>query len=84
MSLKINPHQAGVVLSSQTSDSRVAPPREARQRFKHYVQTLQDNICAALEQLDGQATFQEDSWQRAEGGGGRTRVMPIPLLVITF
>ncbi|MEM9907635.1 MAG: oxygen-dependent coproporphyrinogen oxidase [Cyanobacteria bacterium P01_D01_bin.44] len=75
MSLKINPHQAGAVLSSQTSDSRVAPPREARQRFKHYVQSLQDNICAALEQLDRQATFQEDNWQRAEGGGGRTRVI---------
>lgn len=75
MSLKVNPHQAGAVLSSQTSDSQIAPPREARQRFKHYVQTLQDNICAALEQLDGQATFQEDNWQRAEGGGGRTRVI---------
>ncbi|MFE4105396.1 oxygen-dependent coproporphyrinogen oxidase [Almyronema epifaneia] len=53
----------------------MVPPANARQRFKHYVQTLQDQICAALEQLDGEAQFQEDPWQRSEGGGGRTRVI---------
>lgn len=52
-----------------------APPAQSRQRFKAYVQTLQDNICTGLEQLDGQAKFQEDIWQRAAGGGGRTRVI---------
>lgn len=36
---------------------------------------LQDRICAALEDLDGQATFQEDLWDRPGGGGGRTRVI---------
>lgn len=36
---------------------------------------LQDNICQRLEQLDGQAQFQEDSWERPEGGGGRSRVI---------
>jgi coproporphyrinogen III oxidase len=36
---------------------------------------LQDDICQALEQLDGVATFREDSWEREEGGGGRSRVM---------
>lgn len=36
---------------------------------------LQNNICQRLEQLDGNATFQEDSWQRPEGGGGRSRVI---------
>ena len=36
---------------------------------------LQDSICQRLEQLDGQATFQEDSWERPEGGGGRSRVL---------
>ncbi len=51
------------------------PPPDARQRFKQYVQTLQDQICTALEQLDGQAKFHEDAWQRQEGGGGRTRVI---------
>jgi coproporphyrinogen III oxidase len=36
---------------------------------------LQDSICQRLEQLDGNAQFQEDSWVRPEGGGGRSRVI---------
>lgn len=36
---------------------------------------LQDNICASLEELDGSAKFQEDLWERPEGGGGRTRII---------
>ncbi len=36
---------------------------------------LQDRICAALEAVDGEATFREDAWQRPGGGGGRTRVL---------
>lgn len=42
---------------------------------KAYLLGLQDNICAALEAEDGGATFQEDTWTRAEGGGGRTRII---------
>lgn len=42
---------------------------------KEYLLSLQDNICAALEQADGKASFVEDSWQREAGGGGRTRVL---------
>ncbi len=40
-----------------------------------YLRDLQDRICAALEQADGTTAFREDAWQRAEGGGGRTRVL---------
>lgn len=40
-----------------------------------YLLALQDSICAALEQEDGTARFQEDAWTRAEGGGGRSRVL---------
>lgn len=36
---------------------------------------LQDHICSELEALDGSAKFQEDLWQREEGGGGRTRIL---------
>ena len=36
---------------------------------------LQNQICAALENCDGQAKFHQDNWQREGGGGGRTRVM---------
>ena len=40
-----------------------------------YLLALQDSICAALEREDGTARFKEDSWTRAEGGGGRSRVL---------
>ena len=39
------------------------------------MQQLQDEICQDLEQSDGISTFREDSWERKEGGGGRSRVM---------
>ncbi len=39
------------------------------------MQALQDEICAGLEALDGTGSFREDSWQRPEGGGGRSRVI---------
>lgn len=42
---------------------------------RHWLQSLQARICAALEQTDGGAVFGSDDWQRAEGGGGRTRVL---------
>jgi coproporphyrinogen III oxidase len=40
-----------------------------------YLRDLQDRICAALENIDGKAKFRRDAWQRAEGGGGETRVL---------
>lgn len=42
---------------------------------KAYLLALQDSICAALEKADGGASFVEDAWTRAEGGGGRSRVI---------
>ncbi len=36
---------------------------------------IQDYICQQLEQADGKAKFQEDLWQREEGGGGRSRIL---------
>ncbi|HRP56096.1 oxygen-dependent coproporphyrinogen oxidase [Agriterribacter sp.] len=40
-----------------------------------YIHELQDRICKALEQEDGKAVFTEDKWNRAEGGGGKTKVI---------
>ncbi|MFQ3195984.1 MAG: coproporphyrinogen III oxidase [Colwellia sp.] len=40
-----------------------------------FLKSLQDQICSALEAADGSGKFIEDNWQRAEGGGGRTRVL---------
>lgn len=42
---------------------------------KDYLLDLQDRICNGLQAEDGQASFQEDSWIREEGGGGRSRVI---------
>lgn len=41
----------------------------------NYLQTLQDGICAALVEVDGKQTFVEDSWERPDGGGGRSRIL---------
>ena len=46
-----------------------------KDKFYSYIQELQDTITKALEEVDGKAKFQEDSWDRPEGGGGRTRVI---------
>ncbi len=43
--------------------------------IKDYLLQLQQSICQAIEQSDGQAKFTEDQWQREQGGGGRTRVL---------
>ncbi|MCF2860243.1 oxygen-dependent coproporphyrinogen oxidase [Pseudoalteromonas sp. SMS1] len=42
---------------------------------KAFLLKLQDDICQGLEQADGSGKFVEDNWARAEGGGGRTRVL---------
>ncbi len=42
---------------------------------KQFLLALQDSICQGLEAADGKAKFVEDAWERAEGGGGRTRVI---------
>ncbi|KZY37949.1 coproporphyrinogen III oxidase [Alcanivorax sp. HI0083] len=45
------------------------------QAVKDYLLDLQDRICEALGAEDGSATFREDSWEREQGGGGRSRVL---------
>jgi coproporphyrinogen III oxidase len=42
---------------------------------RSYLLDLQDRICAAVEAEDGVSRFAEDSWERPEGGGGRSRVL---------
>ena len=41
---------------------------------KKYLTELQDQICDVFAKEDG-SSFLEDSWDRANGGGGRTRVL---------
>lgn len=42
---------------------------------KTYLLDLQDRICAMLEAEEGGMPFRTEEWTRAEGGGGRSRVM---------
>ncbi len=46
---------------------------------RSYLLDLQERICRAIEQVDGQATFLHDDWTRPEGGHlrgeGKTRVL---------
>jgi coproporphyrinogen III oxidase len=46
-----------------------------KDKFYQYIQNLQNTITSKLEEVDGKAKFQEDIWERPEGGGGRTRVI---------
>ena len=48
---------------------------EVKDSWIEYIHGLQDRICSALEEADGKAKFMEDKWERAEGGGGKTRVI---------
>lgn len=61
--------------SEATTTNQVFPPSDSRDRVSQFMRQLQDRICQGLEELDGGGKFREDSWQREEGGGGRSRVM---------
>nr|WP_315819878.1 coproporphyrinogen III oxidase [Paraflavitalea speifideiaquila] len=51
-----------------------------KENWINYIHDLQNRICKAVEQADGQAAFKEDKWDRPEGGGGK----PGLLQVVTF
>ncbi len=50
-------------------------------RVNQWLQTLQDDICQQLAEVDGKKNFHEDAWQRQgeetamSAGGGKTRVL---------
>ena len=45
-----------------------------RAKFEAMIRKKQDEICAAIEAVDGNK-FREDSWTRPGGGGGISRVL---------
>ncbi len=51
------------------------PPSDSRERVSQWLKSFQDNVCKGLEKVDGGGTFKQDSWEREEGGGGRSRVL---------
>lgn len=48
--------------------------RKSKEEIALIYQDMQDHICRQLELADGTGLFKEDKWDRAEGGGGRTRI----------
>ncbi|MCU7834252.1 MAG: oxygen-dependent coproporphyrinogen oxidase [gamma proteobacterium symbiont of Taylorina sp.] len=46
-----------------------------KQAVKAYLLQLQDDICHSLAQEDGGQEFIEETWEREQGGGGRSRVL---------
>jgi len=62
-------------VSNATSVQAAFPPPDSREQVREAFRRLQDSICQKLEELDGRSQFQEDAWERPEGGGGRSRVV---------
>ncbi len=50
-------------------------PQNSREQIRNFLMQYQDDLCARLEALDGDAKFIEDQWQREHLGSGRTRVI---------
>ncbi|MDE5097312.1 MAG: oxygen-dependent coproporphyrinogen oxidase, partial [Trichodesmium sp. St16_bin4-tuft] len=64
-----------VVSSKDQEISLSVPASNTKERVSKFMQTLQDEICQGLEELDGVSKFKEDSWKRPGGGGGKSRVI---------
>ncbi len=68
-----------MLTNSQTptvaASSKSLPAADAQTRVRQFMQQLQDEISQRLENLDGVSKFIEDSWERPEGGGGRSRIL---------
>ncbi|MDF5731076.1 MAG: oxygen-dependent coproporphyrinogen oxidase [Rhizonema sp. PD38] len=62
-------------LDPQMKSATSLPPHDAKARVRQFMQQLQDKITQALTDLDGVESFQEDRWERPEGGGGRSRIL---------
>ncbi|MDX1626186.1 MAG: oxygen-dependent coproporphyrinogen oxidase [Wenzhouxiangellaceae bacterium] len=50
-------------------------PEDGLARVAEFLRGLQDRICARFSALEPDVGFREDAWERADGGGGRTRVL---------
>ncbi|MEA5580362.1 oxygen-dependent coproporphyrinogen oxidase [Nodularia harveyana UHCC-0300] len=57
------------------ASSQFLPPTDGKTRVRQFMQGLQDTISQNLAELDGVGKFNEDGWERPEGGGGRSRIL---------
>jgi coproporphyrinogen III oxidase len=46
-----------------------------KNEISSWLSNLQTTICKSLEDMDSEAVFISDKWERTEGGGGNTRVL---------
>jgi coproporphyrinogen III oxidase len=46
-----------------------------KEEWVEFIRQLQDHICSAIQEIDGEQSFREDNWIRPEGGGGRSRII---------
>lgn len=46
-----------------------------KEHIESEFQNIQQHICQQLETADGKAIFKTDTWQRPEGGGGKSRII---------
>ena len=64
-----------VISTKSKKISSSEPASSTKERVSEFMQTLQDEICQGLEELDGVSKFKEDCWDRPGGGGGKSRVI---------
>jgi len=57
-----------------SNPDNVPGPSPLAEKARSYFEGLQRTICSALEEIDRRGKFNEDHWDRPEGGGGITRV----------
>ncbi len=50
-------------------------PENAVDSIRDYLKNLQKTICQTLQDIDGEAVFIEDGWEREAGGGGLSCVL---------
>jgi len=48
--------------------------RKTKEEIAEIYQQMQNHICEGIAAADGKGYFEEDQWNRPEGGGGRTRI----------
>ena len=46
-----------------------------KEQFTAHIRSLHNEICQALEMVDGKAHFVADVWERPGGGGGESRII---------
>lgn len=56
------------------SEGEQSGTSSVRARFEEMIRKAQDDVCAAVEAVDGHS-FREDVWSRPGGGGGISRVL---------